>query len=364
MIPRWLILLFTSVVLRGAGTFVAVQPTLTEQDYRTEAAFRKAVATYFDSVTARVDASQDILLVLPEYLGTWLVAVDESPRVFQARDINQAMVRILIRHPFRFTGQLLSGILHRDFKGPLIGKVQRSIFLMKSDRILAAYQRVFSELARDYGFWLVAGSVLLPELKIIDGRLGFLADREGRRKNLMNQSVVFNPEGKAVLVAKKVHPIADELIFLDSAPAPGLQTVGTDLGRLGVLVCADSWYPECYAALDSAGVDILAVGSFLTPAELWDAPWRGYTPPDGEPKDVDQADKSGKSLEREMWDKYALSGRMKSTGARVGINSFLHGDFWGLRGGGQSVILDTSGVGVRSTEKTGKDILIFTLPLK
>ena len=356
MIPKGLLIFLTATTLYGSGVVVVVQPILTEQDYRSVGHFRGALEPYFEEISQCVAEAEHRLVILPEYIGTWLVAVDERRGVFKAKNINCAMTRLILSHPVLFLARFTGGFF-QPFKARVMGRVQRSIFLMQSCKVRDAYQRVFAELARSYGCWIVAGSILLPDARIKDGSIILMDDR----KTLLNQSFVFNPAGDVVLVSKKVYPISDELLFLDRGEREYLAVLETDLGRLGVLVCADSWYPDCYAALDSQGVEIVAVPSFASPGDIWEQPWRGYNPPDFEPEDIDPVDKTGVYLESEMWDKYALLGRLSATGATAGGNSFLLGSFWGLTGCGLSKLVHHGEVTAEAWHHLEKDILYFTL---
>jgi predicted amidohydrolase len=359
MIRNLLSLTVVIGVLHAAGTVVVIQPSLTEQDYRTVEHFTAALDRYFTAADTGTVPGEARLFVLPEYVGAWLVAVDAPESVFRAPDVNAAMTRLILRHPLRFLAELLYSLIGSDFHGPLMGHVQRSIFIMRAEPMRAAYQQAFRTLARRHRCWIVAGSVLLPEAEIADGQIGFVGDRTGEHYNLMNQSFVFDPEGQAVLVAKKVYPVQEELDFLDPGPVEELKVVATDLGRLGVLVCADSWYPDCYQALDQKEVDIIAVPSFVNPAERWESPWHGYNPPDSAPEDIAPADTTGQYREKEMWEKYSLCGRMGPTGAALGVNSFLIGSFWGMTGSGQSNIIEQGEIKAKAPDFRGEDILYY-----
>jgi hypothetical protein len=147
--------------------------------------------------------------------------------------------------------------------------------------------------------------------------------------SLYNAAFVFRPDGFAEsLPARKSFPVSDELPFVAAAPVSSLPVFDTPAGKLGVLVCADSWFPEAYRQLRDQGVELLAVPSASTHGYQWYDPWSGYSgwPV---PEDVDRRD-IGVLTERQAWGKYALAGRMASAGARAGINVFLYGDLWDL----------------------------------
>ena len=116
-----------------------------------------------------------------------------------------------------------------------------------------------------------------------------------------------------------------------------------------MLVCANSWYPGPYRHLKDKGVELLAVPSFVSGDGVWEQPWGGYdgaSPPAG----VDPGD-AGRLSEGEAWRKYALAGRMAASGARAGINVFLHGSLWDLgTDSGRTLALGPGGL-VESTAR-------------
>jgi len=341
------------------GTIVVVQPRLTEQDYRTDNTFHAALETYFSKAEEKRNSQEEQLLVFPEYLGTWTVATNEPGWVFKAVSLNGAMVRLILSHPFRFLKTLFYGLFRDPFETSFPGHVQRAVFSMSADKMKRVYETAFSDLARQYHTWVVAGSILLPELKIEAGTLMYMKSPSGSHCTLMNQSVVFNSEGQAVLVSKKVFPVQEELTFLNSGTSSDLAVATTPLGRLGVMVCADSWYPECYQALRRKEVDIIAVPSFVDPADRWERTWNGYDPVDSIPSDVDPEDIKGVHLEKDMWVKYALCGRIAQSKAEIGVNSFLIGSFWGLTGGGQSSIVAEGEIRQMAPDYLARDLLVY-----
>jgi predicted amidohydrolase len=137
---------------------------------------------------------------------------------------------------------------------------------------------------------------------------------------------------------RKAFPISIELPFTTPAPVAELPAFDTPAGRLGVLICADSWYPAAYERLRAHGVELIAVPSDGVTKEAWEGLWRGY---DGAPApaDVDPAD-VGVLTEAQAWRKYALAGRISQAGARCGINVFLRGELWdlGAHGGCATVV--------------------------
>jgi hypothetical protein len=116
-----------------------------------------------------------------------------------------------------------------------------------------------------------------------------------------------------------------------------LPVFDTPVGRLAVLICADSWYPDVYDVLHRKGCDLIVVPNNLTPANIWQQPWGGYDP-GPMPADVDEAD-VGRLMEGEAWLKYALAGRLASAGATHGLHVYFRGQVWDLGSDGRTIYI-------------------------
>jgi hypothetical protein len=239
----------------------------------------------------------------------------EKAQVHQAKTIDQAMRPIVLRNMLPFIQELLSA---REGN-----RVNASIFRMKAAQMAQAYQAVFSKLAAKYGITIVGGSILLPTPSIQAGEI-----KPGKGP-LYNVSAVFKPDGQVhPALSVKAFPISTELPFVACGLTGNLPVFETPAGRLGVLICADSFYPQPYDQMKSLKADLIAVPSFSTGKGLWNQPWGNYSGAEA-PADVDPAD-AGRLTEGEAWHKYALLGRIASAGVKFGVNVFLHGELWDL----------------------------------
>jgi predicted amidohydrolase len=284
-------------------------------DYATQESFFEKIDGYLDAARQKGWLNPNTVAVLPEYIGSWLVVLGEKAQVHQAKTIEQAMRPIVLRNMLPFIQELLAA--HEG------NRVNASIFRMKAAQMAQAYQAVFSKLAVKYGITIAAGSILLPSPSIQDGVI-----KPGKGA-LYNVSAVFKPDGQVhPALSVKSFPIVTELPFVSSGSTSNLPVFDTPAGRLGVLVCADSFYPQAYEQLKSLKADLIVVPSFTTGAGLWDQPWGNYSGAEA-PADVDPAD-AGRLTEGQAWHKYALLGRIASAGVKYGVNVFLHGELWDL----------------------------------
>jgi hypothetical protein len=296
-----------------AGNLLGIQPFMLPEDYASPETLLQKLAGYFDAAQAHQFLTPKTIVVLPEYIGTWLVAAFERRGVYAARTIQQAMRSLVFHHPIQF------GRAYRTAKEA--DRVTAALFRMKANAMVQGYQSVFATLAKRYGVTVVAGSILLPEPEVINGSIVIGSGP------LQNVSAVFRTDGTLYMqLARKIYPIEAELPFTAPARPEQLPVFDTAAGRLGVLVCADCWYPDTYRQMKSKGVELLAVPSFTAGFGLWKSPWGGYNGAPA-PDDVDLTD-IGRLTEAQAWRKYALSTRIQQSGARAGINVYLRGRLW------------------------------------
>ncbi len=99
--------------------------------------------------------------------------------------------------------------------------------------------KVFSEAARRHNVWLLPGSLYVRE-----------------HGQLFNESVVISPEGEIIARYRKMFPFApyeagvaggDEVIVFDVP----------DVGRFGLSICYDIWFPETTRQLTAMGAEVL-----------------------------------------------------------------------------------------------------------
>jgi predicted amidohydrolase len=117
-----------------------------------------------------------------------------------------------------------------------------------------------SELARQFGIWIVAGSILETP-----------AVSETRPDKCLNTSALFAPDGSRVAEYRKIHlfdvDVQGRIQVRESRTrlagnAPCV--VSTDLGRIGLAICYDLRFPELFRALAVDGVDVIVLPSAFT----------------------------------------------------------------------------------------------------
>ncbi len=305
------------------GNIIAIQPYMVPSDYSSEGSFSLKMNGYLDQVKQRGWIGDRTIVVLPEYLGTWLVVVGENSRVYHAATVQSALRCLAKSSPIQFL---------RHWLGARVpDRTMAALFRLKAARMAAIYDRTFASLAETYHVTIIAGSIILPSPHLAEGHL---TAGDGP---LVNVSVLYRPDGVAFGMSTKVHPTDDEAAFVQGGSLEALPVLNTACGRLGVLICADSWYPEPYEVLRRRDVQVLAVVSYSLPDGAWDLPWQGYSgreaPPDVDCRDI------GVLTEEQAWRKYAMVGRFATCGAAVGVNVFLRGSLWDLGSDGRTTLI-------------------------
>jgi predicted amidohydrolase len=309
---------------RGRGNLLAIQPDLRPLDYASASTLQARLAGYLDVARAQGWLTPKTIALFPEHIGSWLLAVDQFAPVYRAQTLHQALPWLILRRP----GQFMRA--WRMAQGR--SRLQDALFRTSAEAMARHYQAIFGALAQCYAITLVAGSIVLPNPHLSAGQLQI------RPGALYNSSGLFRPDGSlASPLVFKQFPTTEELTFLSPGPAFEPPVFDTPAGRLGVLICADSWYPAPYQSLASQGAELLAVPAFLTGNGAWAAPWPGYNgaaPPD------DVATHHRHTLtEGEAWRTYAMPGRMRATTLRAGMTVYLRGRLWDLGGDGHTLVM-------------------------
>jgi len=301
---------------------VAIQPWLEQAHYQSADALQARLGAYLAEARGAGALPEGSIVVFPEHVGTWLVAAGAPAASFDAATTTQAMTGLILQRPIDF---LLSYLASDE-----TDRAAAAVFRMRGHAMAEDYQRVFSGLARDYGVTIAAGSIVLPDPRVEHGVL------MAGTGPLYNMAAVFGPDGTlAPDLVRKSHPIPSETGFTAAWPASELPVFETPLGRLAVLVCADSWHPDLYEQVDAHDADIVAVPAFLQPSSVWNAPWHGYTT--GWPDDADRADENRLS-EGEAWERYS-SGRIRQSNAQYGATAYLRGSLWDLGSDGANLLV-------------------------
>ena len=101
--------------------------------------------------------------------------------------------------------------------------------------------RMLENIARKHGIYIVASLV------------------EKEENDLFNTAILVGPDG-FVGKYRKLHPCEDEVYWVEPGNL-GLPVFHTRIGRIGVIICLDAYYPETFRILAFQGADIVCVPS-------------------------------------------------------------------------------------------------------
>jgi predicted amidohydrolase len=319
----------------GRGNLLGVQPWLTPLDYASPERLLHRLRGWLDRAAAWGVLNERTVVAFPEYMGAWLVAVDEGPGVLEADTIGDAMGALAGAHLLDFVGAMASS--------PAEDGAAHAAFTVRAKRMAEVHAEVFGALAREYGVTVTGASTLMPR-PVVEG--GVIVVEPGAP--LENVVFTFHPDGTLdPQVVRKVFPIASEQAFVSAAPVEDIPVFDTPAGALGVLVCADSWYPESWRVLQEKGAELVAVPVFVEGGEggdgeggdgAWNDPWGGYSGHPA-PADVNVGD-IDKLTEAEAWQKYALSARAPRAGVETALTIPLRGALWDLVDDGQAHVVN------------------------
>lgn len=139
---------------RGEGDVVAIRAWMHALDYASADRLDGRLRPWLEDARDRGWLGPKTIVVLPEYLGTWLVALGEPAGNFEAPSRSKAMRGLVLRH--------LPSFLAARWGAPAEDPDTYAVFASRAGAMVAAYQRVMSGLARDFSVTRVAGSILLP----------------------------------------------------------------------------------------------------------------------------------------------------------------------------------------------------------
>lgn len=311
----------------GRGNILGMQPWFTPFDFSRPSAYYGILDFQFKQAKHAGLLNEKTIVLLPEYVGTWLVVAGEKHGVFTARELEPAMRRFVLSN--------LGGFALHYLRAGSDERAKEAVFRMKARYMKNIYEKTFAALAKKYQVHIVAGSIVLPGPNLVDGEL-----RSDKKALLYNVSCLFGPDGRirGPLVLKR-YPIAEEKTFTACAqtPAPRFETPA---GQLGILICADAWYASAYDSI--RGADIAVGPSYVSPAGAWDQAWQGYSGFDN-PDDIDPHD-LGRLSEKEAWLKYSLPKFGPQFGIPAGMQVFLRGELWDLGTDGAAILYDEQGV--------------------
>ncbi len=181
-----------------------------------------------------------------------------------------------------------------------------------------------SDLARRYGMMIVAG----------------LAEKDGTK--LHDSAVLIDSDGTILLKHRKMN-ILTNLMTPAYTPGKEIRATNTRFGRLGLLICADTFVAEHLEAMKKQEPDLVLV-------------------PYGWAAEKDKWPEHGKNLAA------TVSRAAEGIGAPVVgvdlVGSITNGPWTGQTYGGQSVVADASGKILAVAKDRDADVLVIDIPIQ
>ena len=162
------------------------------------------------------------------------------------------------------------------------------------------------------------------------------------RDKLYDAAILISDEGK-ILAKHRKNNILSELMDPPYAPGEGVTAVETRFGKIGLLICADSFLDENLVAMrDEQPVIVLIPYGWAAEEDAWP--------------------EHGKELHKTI----------QNAAARIGcpvvgtdlIGAISHGPWFGQVYGGQSAVIDQDGNKLASAADRDREILIVDIPLR
>ena len=156
---------------------------------------------------------------------------------------------------------------------------------------------------------------------------------------LYDSAILIDDQGQILLKHRKIN-VLPELMDPPYSTGSDVRTIDTPFGRIGLLICADTFVPEVLHRMSEYKPDLVLVPyGWAAKEEAW---------PD-----------HGKELHK------TVSNAAKTIGAPVVgtdlIGEITHGPWTGQVYGGQSVVADKYGTVLASAKDRDRDVLVITL---
>ncbi|PZX52752.1 hypothetical protein LV84_03362 [Algoriphagus ratkowskyi] len=320
---------------------IGIQPYMDVSDYFNQANFKFKIRQYLVAARDKDLIKKNTLVVYPEYIGTWLFLLEEKHNLAEKETINDVISTIIYSNAFDyFLGYLKTGKEEN--------KEMSSIFRMKAKKMLQAYYETFSELSIETNSYIAAGSIILPEPSVVEGKIYLKLNGP-----LYNASFLFGPDGKVIgEPILKAFPNGNELPYTVAADTNLAPVFELPFGKTAILLSDDSWHEEAYINANKDSAEIIIVSSFSSGDYSMTSKRSGFdrkvNPLKFETGEI------GEVKNQEAWEKYGLPSQIKNTKATVGMSVFFRGDLWNLNSIGQPIaLLNNKTLSVTSTGKAG-----------
>jgi predicted amidohydrolase len=219
---------------------VALQTKINPEDYLSAASFRSRVL----GLVEQAQVAGPAVIAFPEAFALPLVFWWNNPKALKAKSLLRAAL----------------GISAWSLLNP------RAVFYPRALEVWSLYEAIFREAAKYAGAYIVAGSLVSPQVDLEPVQGLHL------KRHVYNTSLVVAPSGQILARTHKMHLTAAERA-IGLTPGNTAPVVQTKAGGLANLICLDAFYASAIEQSDSAGAWLLVQPSANN--ALWQGPWSG-----------------------------------------------------------------------------------------
>lgn len=304
----------------GQGNIVGIEPVMEPLDYATAGRFRAKLAGYLDAAKDKGWLGPKTIVLLPEHIGTGLLAVDAGARSYITEGTMDAVLPLITANLFSFIKNMV--IFDEQ-------DAATAAFIRTRNREAADAQlTVYSSLARDYSVTIVAGSSAIMTPGAYPDSLSY------GHGPIFNASFVFGPDGNPVIDAtRKITLSPREEAVLTAGQARFLLPYNVEGRKVGVLLGADGASDVAIKALADEGAELVLIPSFSA---------------------FDDGGHSGQGRIPDL---------LRANGVRWAMKVCLKGALWGYVGLGKAWMLDDGTMRISETSEVGA-AAIYNLWLK
>ena len=243
-----LVISFTSTAAEIRGQLVAVQMKLAINDFYSQENFETKISNLMEKVANKANPELPTLVVFPEDVGLMLIALENQQTLSTVQTIEDAIKKMTMKH---FLPLVWYRLRYNISWVP-------ALYYYRNKVIAETYFNTFSSLARKHQVYIVAGTVPLPHYKIKDGQVLYQEGATGPK--IYNTSYLFDIDGKVIGYQDKVHLLEleqEDGLHLTPGSLEDIEVFDTNIGRLGIAVCLDSFKEDIIDRLREQKADIL-----------------------------------------------------------------------------------------------------------
>ncbi|TGM72331.1 hydrolase, carbon-nitrogen family protein [Leptospira mtsangambouensis] len=277
----------TNGVDRKYGNLVGIQLVLKPEDFVKEEWWRERIDETLNKGKSSGIFDRKTIVILPEHTGTGLVFLDEKSRFLNADSFDLAL---------KTKGENFTS---------------SDLFYLKAEKMAEVYVRTFSELAKQYNVPILAGTIILPNPKIVKG--GLVLDSKGP---LYNVAIPFSADGKLMEpLVKKTLLTEEESTILSPGEATQDRVWIVPGWKVAIFIGQEVFDANLYNRLVGKPIDGLISPSSSYP----EMKWQSYNLEDSN-----------------VWKQEGLAKYIKSTKAQDLVQVFLGGQLYGKNWNGKT----------------------------